>query len=345
MGLSDVGCDDRAAPALISNTDRDSIFPLDGVVRVHRKVRKVYDAFGKSEDLALHITAGPHKDTQELRVHAFRWFNKYLKGNDELIDKPAKKFFKPQQLRVFEKLPSNAINADVHDTFNQHVIRGENVPLTEEDRVQMRKLCFGGWPQDSKKTLTLLPTDRRDLYVLKPQLEIRLPVRAKVEAESDEPINIRILAASDFDENGQLSQEWMKYWAEANDTILFAPRGIGETRFVGNKKQQTQFRRRFYLLGQTLEGMQTFDIMRMLEAVRNKYPKRSFEIWPSDDATMTTLLSAGFSDGLTEKDTVVISQSEWEMPIILNLDRFLSKPNVPRFAGAKYKVVTLKDEK
>ena len=55
-------------PLLISNTDRDSIFPLDGVYRTFTKVRKIYELHGASENLALHITAGPHKDTQELRI-------------------------------------------------------------------------------------------------------------------------------------------------------------------------------------------------------------------------------------------------------------------------------------
>ena len=58
-------------PLLISNTDRDRIFPLDGVVRTHAKVARIYDLYDAADKLALHVTAGPHKDTQELRMHAF----------------------------------------------------------------------------------------------------------------------------------------------------------------------------------------------------------------------------------------------------------------------------------
>jgi dienelactone hydrolase len=49
---------------LISNTDKDTIFPLDGVTRVHEKVRNIYKLFGAEKNLGLHITEGPHKDTQ-----------------------------------------------------------------------------------------------------------------------------------------------------------------------------------------------------------------------------------------------------------------------------------------
>ena len=83
-------------PLLISNTDNDRIFPLDGVYRTFLKTREVYRLLDAEDDVSLHITSGPHKDTQELRVHAFRWFNHYLKGDDDLIYKPAEKFFKPQ---------------------------------------------------------------------------------------------------------------------------------------------------------------------------------------------------------------------------------------------------------
>src|SRR5690606_1183071 len=98
-------------PLLISNTDRDRIFPLEGVIRTHAKVRDIYGLHNAADKLALQITAGGHADTQELRIHAFRWFDQHLKGEDRLIDKTAVKLFEPEQLRVFNSLPPEAINA------------------------------------------------------------------------------------------------------------------------------------------------------------------------------------------------------------------------------------------
>src|SRR5688572_5528813 len=74
-------------PLLISNTDSDRIFPLDGVYRTFEKVRRIYRLHeptdrGASAKVALNITSGGHMDTQELRTHAFRWFNHHLKGDD-----------------------------------------------------------------------------------------------------------------------------------------------------------------------------------------------------------------------------------------------------------------------
>ena len=140
---------------LISNTDKDRIFPLDGVVDVHRKTKRVYDLLGVPNNLGLHVTEGPHKDTQNLRVHAFSWFNRFLKKENPLIDKPAVKYFEPEQLKVFEKLPADEITNRIHDTF---------VPQAEPPTVPKDKACwsayrkatmaglnehvFAGWPDN-----------------------------------------------------------------------------------------------------------------------------------------------------------------------------------------------------
>ena len=109
-------------PLLISNSDSDGIFPLDGVYRTFEQVRRIYRLHepvekGVTAKVALNIAAGPHKDTQELQTSAFRWFNHYLKGDDSLIDTRAPKFFAPEQLKVFGKLPDDQINTKIHETF------------------------------------------------------------------------------------------------------------------------------------------------------------------------------------------------------------------------------------
>lgn len=50
--------------------------------------------------------------------------------------------------------------------------------------------------------------------------------------------------------------------------VVFAPRGVGPTAFNPAERKQVQIRRRFMLLGQTLEGMQLWDVCRALQAAR-----------------------------------------------------------------------------
>jgi dienelactone hydrolase len=154
-------------PLLISNTDKDRIFPLDGVVQVYSNARRIYELHGAVNNIGLQITEGPHKDTQELRVHAFHWFNRFLKGQNPspLIEMAAVKFFEPEQLRVFDKLPSDEKNTTIQDTFalkapKPKVPKSDSEWAAQRDGLlrMLRKKCFVGWPEiESGHGLKLKP--------------------------------------------------------------------------------------------------------------------------------------------------------------------------------------------
>ena len=140
-------------PLLIANTDKDTIFPLDGVVDVHRKVKRIYDLYGKPGQLGLNITEGPHKDTQELRTHAFVWFNRFLKGSEADIAMPAVKMFQPPDLKVFEELPQDERVTTAHDWFVPGVTAA-HLPKSPEEfegaaevwHMHMQEKCLRAWP-------------------------------------------------------------------------------------------------------------------------------------------------------------------------------------------------------
>ncbi|MCA9083769.1 MAG: acetylxylan esterase [Planctomycetaceae bacterium] len=139
-------------PLLISNTDKDGIFPLEGVVDVHRQVRHIYQLYGKPDHLGLQITEGPHKDTQELRVHAFRWMNRWLRKTDDLVELTATKFFEPTQLRVFETLPADERNTTIDEVFVAEPQRTPAETLQQSSPSELRELlknkCFAAWPKE-----------------------------------------------------------------------------------------------------------------------------------------------------------------------------------------------------
>jgi hypothetical protein len=54
----------------------------------------------------------------------------------------------------------------------------------------------------------------------------------------------------------------------SNATLAwFAPRGVGKTTWSGDEKARTKIRRRFMLLGQTLDGMRVWDIRRAVKTI------------------------------------------------------------------------------
>ncbi|MEZ6125407.1 MAG: acetylxylan esterase [Planctomycetaceae bacterium] len=143
-------------PLLISNTDKDTIFPLDGVVNVHRQVSHIYDLYQKPERLGLQITEGPHKDTQELRIHAFRWMNRWLKQDESLIEMAAVKFFEPPQLKVFADLPADEVNTRIDQTFVPQPKAATVDEILKDpgrwvDRTtqHLQMTCFRAWPNSA----------------------------------------------------------------------------------------------------------------------------------------------------------------------------------------------------
>lgn len=145
-------------PLLITNTDKDRIFPLDGVVDVYTKTRRIYELLGAGDNIGLAIYEGPHKDTQPLRVDAFHWFERFLKGkdiSDEIADTTAPKLFEPEQLKVLDKVPDDERNTAIDEYFTHKAASGKS-PSTKDDWLSNRDLwlrrlkgrSFRGWPSN-----------------------------------------------------------------------------------------------------------------------------------------------------------------------------------------------------
>ena len=144
-------------PLLISNSDKDDIFPLDGVLQIHDRTRALYRKLGKEANIGIHLTEGPHKDTQPLNIGAFEWMNRFLKGTDrtDLINEPARKVHPPRDLKVFPELPADEKVTTV-DEFFVPTFSAPPVPSSAEEWSKwrdktmqaLRRDCFRAWPAD-----------------------------------------------------------------------------------------------------------------------------------------------------------------------------------------------------
>jgi dienelactone hydrolase len=141
---------------LIANSDKDSIFPLEGVMRVHALVRDVYKRDGAEAKFGILVTEGPHKDTQDLQTATFRWFNRFLKNDEGTIDVVAKGgLFQPEQLRVHATPPADQLNTKIQESFVPTAPEPK-VPGSKEEWAKMRdawivglkEKVFGGWPEE-----------------------------------------------------------------------------------------------------------------------------------------------------------------------------------------------------
>lgn len=394
-------------PLLISNTDKDRIFPLDGVVRTHVVAQEIYNAYDADKKLGLHITEGPHKDTQELRIHSFVWFNRFLKGEDAVIDDPAEKFLEPEQLKVFTTLPGDELNTTIDETFVATASE-PTVPESKDQwqemregwRAKLRDKTFRGWNYLDGATgksgdasnadgfvvrrvqhSAMRPMIRKDakrgglapggsgarmeydpfvtsIYVIhregvKRPSAIRLHVLDDAGWEDIGPV-LGLDAdgkPSDFGkqpvtEAGRFAAEFDRL-NDSDEAIAFiAPRGIGPTAWTDDKKERTHIRRRFMLLGQTLDGMRVLDVRRAIQGLTAAGPYRdtSISLHGSGNAAVLALYAAVFEPGIDRVELIDMPASHREGPDLLNVLRILDLPQTVALVAERCPVVLHSDQ-
>jgi dienelactone hydrolase len=372
-------------PLVISNTDRDRIFPLDGVYRTYSEVRRLYELGKAGEKVALNITAGPHADTQELQMHAFRWFDQHLKKEPRIIDKAAIKYFEPAQLKVFDKLPEDEINTKIDETFVPTAAAPSVPPSTAQWTAQrdgwlqaLREKSFRAWPEGS------LPLDLKPAFALErdglalkawdftsqPNVPLRLLVVQRAGLTQPEQVVLNAFGDSDWTDlqrtlKASLGDELpadpvttadgFEKWNAALKKMLtsfpyamayVAPRGHGLTHWTADEKKQIQIRRRFYLLGQTLEGMQAWDIRRAMQAVRSVDGMQSVPLWlqAKGDFAALAVYASLFEPPVKRLDLYDLPQSHRDGPPLLNVLRFLDLPQAIAMAAERSQVVIYRDD-
>ncbi|MGV3755409.1 MAG: alpha/beta hydrolase family protein [Verrucomicrobiota bacterium] len=373
-------------PLLIANTDKDRIFPLDGVVRLHKEVANIYKLYGVTNNLGLLITEGPHKDTQDLQVPAFRWFNRHLKGEEPLVSLPAEKLFKPQELKVFSSLPTDERTTKIHDTFV--AMAKSAVPADkaawEKQRGEwlqaLKEKSFRGWPDKlvlnemAVRGKTELESMQLTMWTFTSQEDVELPLYCIAKGNHlaaqkvklhvvDEKGWTNLLSALLAYQSSKLGEElsvnpgvkadmlaWIRIVGDVekeNTAIVFLPpRGIGLTAWDADQRKQVQNRRRFMLLGQTLDGMRVWDIKRAVEVLRAEFPDRPIQLVGERHQGINALYASLFTEGITAVELVEPPASHMTGPDYLNVLRYLDIPQALAMVAekAKVKVIDAKPE-
>jgi dienelactone hydrolase len=348
-------------PLLIGNSDKDSIFPLDGVVRLHAKVDRIYQLYGATNNLGLLITEGPHKDTQDLQLPVFRWFNRHLKGEDPIIEMAATRFFSSEQLKVFDSLPADERTSRIDESFLP--VSNPELPRNSADwqdqcrswKAVLAEKVFRGWP-DTPPPLHLVTrgvetrglsrievyafTSQHDVqlrfYITIPDMSARATALRLTVLDQNDWRNWVIKHGPQFPKALRLEQQFVGSSSKSDSAavapgnsgeiqVCFAPRGLGLDAWSGNERKQTQIRRRFMLLGQTVDGMRVWDIRRAIKALRSIEELRGLPITLEAESAMAVnaAYAAIFEPGVETLRLAEVPASHRTGPDYLNVLRFL----------------------
>jgi len=367
-------------PLLIGNTDKDTIFPLDGVVRIHERVRRIYDLHRATDRLGLLITEGPHKDNQDLQVPVLRWFNRFLKHRAPVVKDVGEPLFTGQQLKVLDRIPSDEITSRSYEHFPR--LAPETTTSSHESLVDtLRHKTFGGWPEDSTppQARLLQQSAHTSLglelsvyeFVSQPGLPLRLyrllPTQSRVdnvvvEIADSELWNHRMAAmGSNFPRACEEELKWFPTPTTATTNLanlastlrqsnsalmLLAPRGVGMTALASDARFITQTRRRFMLVGQTLAGMQVWDVRRGLQAIQALADTRGLPVTLAAPSAMTEVACFAIALGARAErvELAHAPRQDKEAPDFLNWSRWVTPARLLDLARAK-STVTLDHSK
>ncbi|WP_395732765.1 alpha/beta hydrolase family protein [Prosthecobacter sp.] len=386
-------------PLLIVNTDKDSIFPIDGVFRIYQNVRKLYSLLGKEGNIGLQVAEGPHKDLQPLNMGAFHWFERFLKGADTMaVIDGAKKTIEPASLRVFTAgLPKDEINTKADETFVPMAKAPSPATNTADWSKQsdtwmqdLKNKVFNGWPKDiasvnpQKESSAEVDGIRMTAYDFDSQSPFRLRLyvvhRDGLRAEDLDLVALNVLDEPGWDEfcatyhsrfgklievfpgapkdDAAFEQEKKMFTNFKWGMAYICPRGVGPTAWTGSAKAQTQRLRRFYLLGQTLDGMRVWDIRRTLQTIRAIPGFGETPLWiqAHRDMAVDALYASLFEDNikrldlhdlpLTHNGTVAVAGDPQAVgPAMLNVLKYLDIPQATAMAAMRSKVVVYAPDK
>jgi hypothetical protein len=359
-------------PLLLGNSDADDIFPVPGYRRLAEKVRKVYAAHGAEDKFQLLETEGPHKDTPELRIGINKWMNRWLKNDTKTVvedDLPAKLL--PRQLKVLDRIPEGAINDRVHDIFIKPVSidlpRSAEVAKTwwSEKRLallrELEERCFAGWPKQPRPVAGSPAQEwvRQQLRFRESELEtepgIRLPLIVISELQRD-PKGIQLRVGSNEDWRNwerwkagtSISAEvanWLenlkKSATQENQAIaLVWPRGMGPTQWAEpGSPTETHIRRRFALIGQTLDGQRVWDLRRAIQLLQIMpiYQKLPLRLQGQGTSAGLALYAGLFEPAVTgwELNQLPKSHEAADGPVFLNVSRVLDLPQALALAAPR----------
>jgi hypothetical protein len=121
-----------------------------------------------------------------------------------------------------------------------------------------------------------------------------------------------------------------------------SPRGIGSAAWSGDERKQTQIRRRFMLLGQTLDGMRVWDVRRTIQALGqiDEVAGVTPTVVAHGNMAGVALYAALFEPQIAGLDLTDLPATHRDGPILLNVLRYLDMPQALALA-AEHADITL----
>ncbi|MCA9016393.1 MAG: acetylxylan esterase, partial [Planctomycetaceae bacterium] len=239
---------------------------------------------------------------------------------------------------------------------------------------QLQKKSFRGWlKKNDSNTKTKIETTTRDRLTLQTisfdsqkHVPLKLFLVLPENTKTPQQVTLTVLNQSEWEtylkelapafpgmnsetplspQGEKLFQQLRKNVLEEQSAIAyFTPRGVGLDAWNPEERKQTQIRRRFYLLGQSLEGMQIWDVRRAIQELQAQpeFSKSEMRLVGTGEAAALCLYASLFEKGINELDLTGMPATHQHGPALLNVLRFLDLPQALSMAASRSRVILRK---
>jgi hypothetical protein len=285
--------------------------------------------------------------------------------------------FKPEELKVLAKLPDGRINETVHESFvkpaaveqpaNPAVAAEWWKGKQPELLAALKERVFGGWAKNPPPLAAKVAADvtrdgvrlRAIDFVSETAIELRLFVMTAAGAEKPAEVVLSVLddagwerfcaglgsdfAALELDRrvkrDGTLfAQNRAVMEKQKLAFAAVAPRGVGVTRWAEpGGRDDIQVRRRFPLLGQTVDGQRVWDVRRAVAALAAQpdLGAATLTLHGERDAAGIALYAGLFEPGVSAFDLWHLPPSHRAGPTFLNVLKVLDAPQAVALASPR----------
>jgi len=322
-------------PMLFLNSSNDNIFPMPGNERIRVKMMQFYAMYNPKPQTLFEfgVVPGGHLDTLELRLMAYRWFNRFLKKDLGEVSEPPITRIEGKELRVFPEdkdLPTDALNAKIDEVF---VPRARvSLPRSAEEYEgwrrgllsRLREQVFYEWPEQAPAA-EVAATDKDGRIILSPEPSMLITAR-----KLDPPKEAKrlLLVVLRQDESDDKLPDWAKSLARASDAItLLSPRGCGSLAW-NRKSPPNTVERSHVLLGTTVDTGRVLDIQATARWLHdNDEDSLPIAVVGKGETGVLCAYASLFEPSISEVVAVEPTRSHMQGPYLLNVLRVLDVPD------------------
>ncbi len=320
-------------PMFFENSGHDTIFPMSGNERIRARLERLYGFYTNRTDrlFDIGVTPGGHDDKVELRLMAYRWINRILKGDDQTVTEPEWPKIDGKMLRAFpDALPADEINTKVDEVFVPlvtNVIPRDQLEFKKWHAgklAELRRVVFRSLPDGSNGAAPLkVGSKKEESGTITSEPGTSVPWKY-FPAQNARGAETRWLVVLNEEESLDTKPEWLHKQVGDAPVLLIAPRGSGPLRW--QDPAPYYIRRSLPLLGRTVDSCRLIDVVAAIRRALDSERGVQWNIIGRGQAGVIGAYAALLEPQIAGVAAIDPPASHREGPIFLNVLRVVDVP-------------------